>query len=373
MNQDDQIVVFLRDQTLRPRGTLSVVGASATLKKNKVGKWAITVDGKHPLSKLVAKGWGVIVYSGDTFYFSGPIDNIKRHVKDNSEDLVIGGVTDTHVLSDHVVFPDPASIPSAQGTDYWTQKGTAEALMVDLVNNQCGPSALASRRSTGLVAAVSAGRGPTTSIKARLTNVLTEVQALALVGNLVFDVVQVPDTQTRELVIREMRDQSRSVRFTPQTGLGNFEANEAAPKATAVIVGGQGEGAARTLYEAVATPDGWDRRIEVFQDRRDTDDADELSKASAETLETNKATRGVSFTVIEGPLYKFGLHYQLGDIVTIEVPGVEDGITDVVNSVEIDWTPHDKQVTVIVGEDNTPARDKRDQLILEKLRRLEAR
>lgn len=372
MSQKHDLIVFARDETLRPRGTFKITAAMAILKLNAVGQWAMTIDGKHPLSKLVKKGWGIIVFDGEDYQFSGPINDIQREVKGASQDLLLKGVTDIHVLADRIVYPDPAQVPSLQATDYWAQKAPAETLIVNLVNAQCGPSALVERRSTGLQTAVSQGRGPITSIKARLTPVLTEAQALATVGNLAFDVIQPTNSVTRELVFRAPRDKSRSVRFSPRTGLGDFQSSETAPTANTVIVGGQGTGAARTLIEANEADTGWSRRIETFQDRRDTNDVDELNKASAETLANNRSTEGVSFTITETPLYKFGNHYLLGDIVTIDIPGVQDGITDKVTSVEIDWTDSTRDLTVIVGEDNEDAKTKRDKLILEKIRRLEA-
>lgn len=366
--------VWARDPGRVRRGKLTVTEARCVLRETGVGAWSLTVDETARWSPRLQEGWGIVLVDGGQVLFSGPATSIGTTQQDTTRDVEVSGVTDMVALADRYVHPDPA-LPGDQQTTTasWARKGTAEALIADLVNLNAGPSALADRRVAGLAAITSQGRGAMTSVAARFTTLLEEVRALATVGGLVVDVVQ--EGTSLVPVVRVPVDRSRSVRFQPRSGLASYDMALTAPTVTHVLVAGQGTGTARTM-RAYSQATTWGRRIETFQDRRDTNDIDELAKAGAETLTEGAAGAASTFTVAETPLQRFGQHYRLGDTVTVALPGGGE-IVDGVRAVDIAWTPHGRTVEPTVGVPGTepvktPTGVQRINGLLRQVRRLEA-
>src|SRR5699024_3701176 len=134
---------------------------------------------------------------------------------------------------------------------------------------------------------------------------------------------------------RVPRDRSRSVRFTDRNGAvtgGSY--SRAAPTATSVLVAGHGESAGRDII-ARSRGTTWGRSIERFKDQRDTDEADELEQSATEQLDEGQAGAGASFPAVETPGLVYGIDYELGDTVTVELGPVT--VTEPVRAVEIAW------------------------------------
>ena len=126
----------------------------------------------------------------------------------------------------------------------------------------------------------------------------------------------------------------------------------AAPSATRVVVGGQGEGTDREFVQVI---DGdreaeWGESIEVFRDARDTEDNAVMAQRAAETLAEGAPATGLSITLAESRGMRYGVHVRVGDKVTTRIaPGAE--VTDVLREARITWTVDaGVQVTPVVGE-----------------------
>lgn len=342
--------VWARNPDLRRRGQLSVIEANAVLRDTEVGTWVLTVDGATEAATQFAEGWGVQVFEDGQYQFSGPATEISyEHKSDGSVDLVLAGITDTHVLADRLAYPNAAQSAGAQTSAYHTRKGVTETLIAELININAGPGALAARRTRKLKSYTSQGRGPASSINTRFAPVLNEVRTLAQVGGLVVDVQHRGLAAELEVVVRTRVDRSRSVRFRPGTGLDKAEASLKAPTANAVLVAGGGEGAARVIREHNSAEAKWGgRRVEVFQDRRDTTDTDELLKAGTETLQEGEASARAVFGVSESDVYRFGQHFQLGDIVTLDLGDFQ--VSEPVRVAELKWDEYGRTVTLTVGD-----------------------
>lgn len=357
------------------RGALTPLSAKCVLRETGVGSWVITVDETAQWSPPVDRGWRVICVEDGQTVFSGPITKISTKEQGKIRDVELTGVTDMVALEDRIVLPTPTASPDAQSASaYWNRKGPAETLIVDLINGQAGPSAWQPWRTSGLVAARSQGRGARSSVNARFSVLLDEVSALATAGKLVVDIVQVGT----DLVptVRVPVDRSRQVRFTLQSGLDSYELSETAPTATAVLVGGQGEGTARTL-KLGSQASTWGRTVVRFQDRRDTDDAEEITKAITETLTEGAESAAATVNVTETEDKKFGVHWRLGDVVTVNLPGGGE-IVDGARAVDITWTPHGRDLEVTVGPpgtepEKTPAQVKLIKQLQRRARGLETR
>lgn len=344
--------VWARDAARNRRGLLAVVDGMALLKENGVGTFTVTVEGNHPVAALFDKGWGLIIYDDDTFLASGPVERIRRSQRGVEHDLELAGVTDMHVLADRLVYPDPARFVSQQTTVYaYTATGVAETLLLNMVNVHTGPGAQSTRAVAGLTLPATQGRGPSTSVNARWTNLLDEVKTLCRTGGLMVDIGQRTGATTLHLDVRTSVDRSRMVRFTPGNGLGDHEVSLTAPKWETPIVGGGGTGTARTMYGISGSPaNRWGgRRIETFLDRRDTTTSAELQKTAQESISEGLQQATATFEVTETARARYGVHYALGDTVTVEVP---DGlqVVDRVTAAEFRWDGYGRTVRLTVGE-----------------------
>lgn len=345
------LTVWARDPSRKIRGILPVVQGKAMLRESGVATWTFTVDGRHHLSAALADGWGVIVMDSGWQVLSGPLLTIEHHAHGTTVDLELTGVSDMVHLEDRITYPDPGKPAEQQTTTtHYKRKGTGRELIAGLIDSQVGPGALAARRAPGLVAVPTSGpAGASTVIEARFTPVLDEVASLARASGLVVDLAQKPGTASLEVSVTAPVDRSRQVRFMPSTGLGEYTTKTAAPTVSTVIVGAGGEGTARKVIER-SQPAA--RRVERFQDRRDSTDQAELDKAAAETLAEGAATASATFKVSEAGRLRLGADYRLGDTVTVApADGVQ--ISDVLRAATIEWTPTGRAIEMTVGEHTT--------------------
>lgn len=286
---------------------------------------------------------------------AGPMEKKLWERSDNGENGGVGTRTinftdDTASIAQRLAYPDPSKLPEAQTTDYWTYTGNPEQAMLQLVNTQCGPAAMADRRIPKLVVAPFSGisgtgtikLGPTTDVNPRerletLTEVLRRVCKLGVGAG------QHPDslgfrtrmtTQDDEPVI--LFEPVRSRDLTGQAhfsfGMGNlkyFAYEETAPTITYAIVGGSGEGADRFIR-------GFDRddvglgadtyranrdwgRWEVYIPRPGTSSLDEMKDSARDSFEDGNETGRLASNAADTADQRFGVHYDLGDMVSVEL------------------------------------------------------
>ncbi|ATE85125.1 minor tail protein [Streptomyces phage Goby] len=295
---------------------------------NNVGTWKLTLPVEHPLAvHLRTPGSGVIVTGPTDIIMSGP--TIKNEYASTPEDpggsIVFEGISDSCILSDHLAFPDPTNInPTTQTKSHDVRTGKVETVMHAFVNANIGPAAPAGRRKAKLIMGTNGARGADTTKSARfavLGNVLTELGLRASLGfrvvqrgsNLVFETFPVTDRSAyiRLDVMNNSLAGSR-VAITP-------------PSATRVIVAGQGEQVNRKFRE-ITTPESlageaeWGRRIEVWQDQRNTNEDDELDDSGLEILEENGFTAVAAQAVpMEDSAIEFGRDWMMGDRVSVVV------------------------------------------------------
>lgn len=229
-----------------------------------------------------------------------------------------------------------AAAGTLSGTGYDTQTGPAESLMRHYVEvnavsalNERGNAATA-RNIPNLILADDEGRGATCTYSARYETLAEVLQALSYAGGVGWEVVL--DTEARKLVFRVIEGVShtsqdeRPVVFSP--ALGNLLScdylySELDRKSLA-YVGGAGEDASRAVqavYLEAEEPAGYDRR-EVFVDAANTSDLAELTTAGLSELAEMSGTVSLEASISQDAPLKYGTHYDLGDIVTVEYSGV---------------------------------------------------
>lgn len=357
-----EVTVTLRNEDHRPRGQIRFTKIDAVIRKNEIDSFIIEVDPRDndKLNK-VKPGWGVIIQE-DELVISGPINSPSMDSTDGILERKLVGISDMTALADRLTLPDPKAEPGNQTVAYYKAKGPAETIIKNMVSANAGVDAIPARKTRRFKVAASQGQGAISTVNTRLKNLLVEAAKIADASNLVMTCAQAPGTLDSVFDIHPARNRSRRIRFSPATGeVTEFSNQQDAPTVTAVIVGAEGEGADRTLVE-YSNNDGWGgRRIEVFKDRRDTDEADEMAKTANEELSKGAAGVKVTFTVTDSAYRRFGRDYQVGDVVSVEL---QDGavLVEQITSAKITWANGYREVELVIGnseDDKVTSEEKR--------------
>jgi hypothetical protein len=238
--------------------------------------------------------------------------------------------------------------------------GVCSTILRAYVNANLGAGAIPVRKKANVVLGTDPLTGSTVTGRARWQILLTLLQELAIAGgtDLGFRLVQVG--ANLEFQTFRATDRTATVTFSKALGnLGEFKYSSTAPTANYALVGGAGTGTGRTFYEkadqdAIIT---WERMEGELVDQASAATTVELDQAATNFLNDHTEQASLSLTPIEIPQCQFGLHYFLGDKVTVQVegpaalPGTESGqIQDLIREVQIELTPQGPQkVTPVVG------------------------
>lgn len=333
------------------RGILPVLSGRAVLRNNDVSTFALDVDGADPLSKRFKHGWRVVIEDEMVQLCCGAVNSIASSYKSGVHDLTLSGATDMHFLRDMITLPNPSNAADNQSQDaYYKAKGNAGELIYDLVRQHVGQDARAEFKRNLIVYPLQPGTfSKSSSLNSRFKTVLEEVQALALQAGLVIRFTQDDGTQRTLMNIAKGRDFSRAVRLTEiNGGLTDWSMSEDAPTVTSVLVAGQGEGTARTLKVVDGNENDWDFKALRYQDRRDTNDINELVQAGEQTLEENREKAGISLEIGETDRLRFGRDFWLGDTITVQLSNGAT-VTDIVQVADIDWSAQGRKVKLTIG------------------------
>lgn len=340
---DVNYVILITNRTLGYIGDpiMCWTEIDVTLRWNEPGGGFFQVPGHAWIREMVAAGNRVIIIRNHQILIAGPIEGWLYERSDDGENAGIGRLRvdfadDFALVAATEVYPNPDLSIDAQTADTWTFTGNAETGMRSLVNLNAGPGALVARRTPGLVLGAVAGVGSNIQVTAQRRQPIGDVlRAMAETGgNLGFRTRQVGNQVLFEVYASP--DRSNEIRFG--FGLGNMRyvgVEVKAPTATAVAVGGQGTGASAAMIERVnaAEQAAWGR-FEKFVSRNGEDPAQELQDEGDRALAEGASTTRVATNVSDTPDQRFGDHYQLGDIVSIEIaPGQSHD--DVVRTVHL--------------------------------------
>lgn len=218
-------------------------------------------------------------------------------------------------------------VDAAAGTAQADKNGAAETVLKAYVDEQAGPGAGARARS-GLSVEVDSADGDTVNMTESGQNLLDVCQRIARIGGGDFDIVGTgPATfELRWYAGQRGTDRSSTVIFSIERGnLEDATWDIWGEDVNAVLVAGQGEGAARqrTWYTDAArmAATTWNR-IETFIDARDTSEANTHASRAAEEMERSRPKQPCTFRALHMPGCMYGLHYGFGDLVKVELGGM---------------------------------------------------
>ena len=336
----EDLVVEVRDPDLKRVGQIpeyNLPGATFVLKYNNVGAWSLTMPDGDPLVDLLrTPGYGVILTGPDDVpILSGPTlaAKLEQTPTDPRGRWTIEGASDTLILTERLAYPDPAEPDvTNQGFSHDRQTGNAETVMKHYVNVNAGPGAPAVRQVGNLAVATNLNRGPTTRQAARFTELQTLLYGIAESANLGYDVKQVDDDLAFD--VYQPADRSDFVRLDVENDLlTSAEFGYVAPELTRSIVAGQGQGIERLFIERTSTDsldaeNTWGRRVEQFRDARQAEEIEELEQAGDERLsETGRTVVSLTVTPTDDVQMRYGLDWNLGDLVAVVAGDVETTAT----------------------------------------------
>ncbi len=361
------LIVEVRDADLNRVGQIlatDLVGFTGVLRFRSVGTWEIPLRYDNPLADaLRAPGAGIIVTGPTGVLFSGPTTSATRA---QSQDDPVGtwtikGVTDEVVLGERLAYPTPTTADvSAQVDEQDVRSGVASAVMYGFVNANIGPSAPTARKIPALTMAADPAVGSTVIGRARFENLGNLLTRLAQIDGLGFGIKQ--DGSDLVFSVYEPTDRSAYIRMDIDNNvLTKSEYTYTAPTATRAIVAGGGAGTSRAFAEVTTTESetaetAWGRRIELFKDKRQTSDPDELLQAGTEELaDKGKTLEAISVSPSDDSTMAFGVDWELGDKVSV-VAGLTT-ISQVVTEVGISIDEDGVRIGATVGEPSVADED----------------
>lgn len=323
-----------------------------TLRFNEVASGQVVVPMTAANAALLTSGNRIAIVRDGEWFTGGPIERpAQRWQLEGDRTFTVGFSDDLALLAGRLVYPDPANDITAQASARRTFTAVnAEDAMKSLVDESAGPGALTARVIPQLVIASDAGVGTNVTLGFRLEQLLDALRTVATAGGFLgFRTVQVGDTIVFE--VYEPQDLTGEVVFSVGfRNLTEYTYQPEAPRATVAAVGdGTGEGTLRVFRERVSAEASVWWRLETLVDRRETTTTAELDAAGDAELAEQAATASLSARCLDTPGQAFGVHYRLGDLVSVEL-ATGDVVADVVRAVQLRATPDDGEVlTVQVG------------------------
>ena len=345
-----------------------------TLRYNAVGSWAITGKAAGLINQLQTKGAGLIVVdprglpllSSDGVLISGDAEDDGPRVwsAGSGQDaypgtLTLAGGDDLAVVAEELAFPDPTqAVTSQTAAAYDARSGVAETVIKGYVSANVGSTRAAARGDASapnarvVTVATNQTRGSSVSFQARFDPLMDVVRTLAQASSPQLG-VRVTDPAGGPITfdVYAPTDRSASVIFSrTRRNLRGYSVSRSAPTTTHVVVAGQGTGTARVFRERKdsSAANEWRRIRRTFVDQRQTNVTAELDAAGDEELARGRRSGALSATAVDTDRLRFGEHFTLGDIVSVELePGVtiSDRVTAATITVDADGI-HPTQIQI---------------------------
>lgn len=314
--------------------------ATFTLRVNAPGEWTLVLPVLEGAADLLDQpGYGVVVDLDGERLMSGPVTSVQRsRDADGSYSVTVRGTDDLGaLLLRSLAWPTPGAAIGSQVDDYHAVPAVGATPSTDdaetVIKAYVSSDAVSRLSLPGLSVATNLSRGSALRGTARYDQLGDLLPALAeqgglilsvtfghLDGSLLFDVAE-PTDRTGEIILSD-----------DMSNVASWDIVHTAPSATRVVVGGQGELAAREMRLVVdsaaeATWGVW----EGFLDATDVELGNTvlLDARGAAWLAERGESWAVTAEAQDTPQMTYGVHYELGDLVTAL------GVADQVRQVEV--------------------------------------
>ena len=282
---------------------------------------------------------------------SGPVKTARGRGPQRTSLLEFDVEDDFRILGQILGWVQPAEAIDDQGIagDNWVMTDNAETVLKAAVQANG-----IDRLGLPLTCATDLGRGSIITAKLRFHPLFDRLFPVIDGAGLSASGIGVTVRQIGAGLVLDVYEPSVYPRvLTEASGvITDWAYSSAAPEATRVVVGGQGEAQLRVFrhLEDTAREAEWGQIIERFRDARDTDDNLTLYARGQETLDEGAPKSGLSLTLSQTPNFRYNTAITVGDQVTMRVgPGTQ--ITDIVTEATLSWTKDDGwKATPKVGE-----------------------
>ncbi|MFF4547250.1 siphovirus ReqiPepy6 Gp37-like family protein [Streptomyces sp. NPDC001406] len=355
-----------------------------TKRFNEPASGSVELPARPEIMSLLQPGNRLLVVRDGAIWCAGPMEipqdwawSIGASSEPDPGQVTVNFSDDLAYIAGYVTWPLPANAWTAQPTASQRQIFTtnSETIIRTLVNENCGPGALAARQIPSLVLDAVAGVGTTTSVSTRFEALLDCCRRVAIDGGKIgFRTRQ--DTATNQIKFGcyAPADKTKTARFS--TGLGNLRSiayKQSAPTVTHALVAGNESASPSQAFVEVANATAastW-YRVEKYVDASpDNDTNGELTSAGNVELAEGSSPVELATVTVDTDDLKAGRDFDLGDKVTIELPtGLE--VADVVRSIHLQASPRGGEyVTSLVGSPEATSDPQMVRLIRELGRRL---
>lgn len=330
-----------------------------TIRHNMMSTATFTIDSTHlRAADLMAPGARVMIYRHGAFEMSGP-------VRQTTGDFNVASVLsfsvedDFRILHNWLAWPKPTAPLTGQNVEYRTITGPAETVV------KTAMAETAIRLGFPLYIAPDQGRGARGTYTFRMHPVYDRLFPAIDQAGIGVTVRQ----EGAGLILDCYTPTVYPHILSPESGTvigGTYSL--AAPTATRVVVGGQGEGVLRTFkgFPDLAREAEWTDIIEVFRDARDSSVGDVYAERAAETLAEGAPLSGLSLELSETPHFRYGVGgLGRGSQVTAEINGQQ--FTDTLREARLSWDKGGDLATPVIGERT----DDPDWKIADRLRKLQ--
>ena len=292
-----------------------IAGLSATFKLRTASTFQLEVPTQIEQYALFEKGRYVGFSSqpgevADTHLFR--IDQLERSVE--SDSIKMSGLDYSGIFRRRLIVP-PA------GVDYWQYNATVtETIVKSMVSYAAGPLAPAARQVPNLTIEADAADGPTMTVQARYQTLAAMLEEVLTFGGAGYEVVR--DGADFEFRYIPGTDRSSTVFLTldSQTVSGQSWLQTDVDRLTMLYVAGQGDLAEREIverHEGGVEKSGLER-FEGLVDARDLDNTTALQNRGDQILEKMATDNRYTATLHPYGSYRYGEHFWLGDIVSLE-------------------------------------------------------
>nr|WP_202467370.1 siphovirus ReqiPepy6 Gp37-like family protein [Streptomyces sp. SID8378] len=345
---------------------------SAELRYNEPGAGSVTLTAYPEVMAQLQPGNRIVVIRDREVWMAGPMEVPQDYEWDLESAADPGKVTvsfsdDLARVAGYLTYPEPAKTwanqtPTADVIRKLT--ATSETIIRSLVNENCGPGALAARRIPQLVLDTAAGVGTTRTLSTRMEPLLDACRTVAVPDGVGFRTRQA-GTQIL-FAVYQPRDLSGTARFS--AGLGNLRKvrfSLSAPTATSeLVMGGEdpaqqvgaGEPANQRAYVEVTSGAhaSWYRVEKLVQSSGKTNADGELTQDGLLAFGNDNPQASLSTETVDTEDLQAGRDYQLGDKVSVVLP---TGLTvlDIVRRIQLAAESPDtgEKVTAVIGNGDT--------------------
>lgn len=345
---------------------------TAEQRYNEPGAGSVKLTAYPEVMSQLQPGHRLVVIRDKQVWMAGPLEVPQDYEWDLESNADPGEVTvsftdDLARVAGYLTYPEPAKTWQSQTTTVDMVRkltATGETIIRTLIDENCGPGALATRRIPQLVLDTAAGVGTTRTLSTRMEPLLDACRTVAVPDGIGFRTRQV-GTQIRFGVYRP-RDLTGTARFS--AGLGNLRKvtfKLGAPTATSeLVMGGEdpaqqvGSGEPPNVRAYTEVTSGaqatWYRVEKLVQSSGKTNADGELTQDGVLALGNDNPQASLATETVDTEDLQAGRDYGLGDKVAVVLP---TGLTvlDTVRSIQLTADSPDagEKVTAVIGNGDT--------------------